>query len=380
MTKEEKILFISGEISGDLHGAALIHELRKINSRFSFFGIGGDQMKSEGMHLTEHIDNMAFMGFVEVIRHIPYINKVKKSILELVKKEDIKTAVLIDYPGFNLNLARKLKELDVKIIYYITPQVWAWGKGRIKAIKELINKVLVILPFEKKFFEKYGIEAEYVGHPLIDRISDYSFQKKEEFFGEYNLNLLKPVLLILPGSRRQEVETIFPECIKAANRIIKEFDMQAAVACSENIEEEFFAKYKKDFRFNVIKGKTYELFKYSEAGIIKSGTSTLEAALFELPMVVVYKTNPLTYLIGKNLVSLRNISLVNIIYGKELVPELIQNNLTSERIYNETRKVITDNRNDKGIIKELREVKKIIGGKGASRKTALIIAGITGNV
>jgi lipid-A-disaccharide synthase len=232
------------------------------------------------MHITEHINNMAFLGFAEVIKHLPFIGRVKKSILETVKRENIKTAVLIDYPGFNLNIAQKLKELQVRVIYYITPQVWAWGKGRVKQIKELTDKVLVILPFEKEFFEKNGIQAEYVGHPLLDRIRNYEIQEKGEFLKENSLDPAKEILLILPGSREQEVRTIFPESIKAAGRLSEEFNMQIVVACSDNINEEIFKNYRQTQSFSVIKGKTYELFRYAAAGIIKSGTSTLEAALF----------------------------------------------------------------------------------------------------
>jgi lipid-A-disaccharide synthase len=379
LERAEKILFIAGEISGDLHGAALIHELKLINSSISYYGIGGNRMKAEGMHIAEHLDNMAFMGFVEVVKHLPYIKEVRRNILDIVKKENIKTAILIDYPGFNLNIARKLKELKVKVIYYITPQVWAWGKRRVKVIKELMDKVLVILPFEKEFFERNGINAEYVGHPLVDTVNDYAFQDKEEFFKGNNLDPAKDILVILPGSREQEVKTIFPESIKAADKICKEFNMQTVVACSDNIDDKLFHQFRKDYEFKVIKGKTYELFKYSAAGIIKSGTSTLEAALFELPMVVVYKTNPVTYLIGKNLVSLKSISLVNIIYGKEIVPELIQNDLNAENIYNEIRKYITDKIVTDLTKNKLREVKKLIGGKGASRKAASVIAGMLSN-
>jgi lipid-A-disaccharide synthase len=379
LSRENKILFIAGEISGDLHGAALIHELKKMNNNISFYGMGGDKMISEGMHITEHINNMAFLGFAEVVKHLPQIRRVKRNIIDIVKKENIRTAVLIDYPGFNLNIAKRLKELGVKIIYYITPQVWAWGKGRVKVMKELVDKVLVILPFEKEFFDKNGIESEFTGHPLLDRISDYPFISKDKFIEEQKLDKRKEILLILPGSRNQEVKTIFPESIKAADKISREYNMQIVVACSGNIDEEVFSSYKEKFSFFVIKGKTYELFKYAAAGIIKSGTSTLEAALFELPMVIVYRTNPLTYMIGKNLVNLKHIGLVNIIYGDNVVPELIQNNLTADNIYAELKKYLSDKSYSDNVKTKLRKVKSMLGEKGASIKAASLITNMLKN-
>jgi lipid-A-disaccharide synthase len=376
---EEKILFIAGEVSGDLHGAALIKELKRMNPKLSFFGMGGSRMEAEGMHIIEHINNMAFLGFAEVVKHLPHIRKVKRNILDVVKQENIKTAILIDYPGFNLSIAKKLKELKVSIIYYITPQVWAWGKGRIKNIKELTDKVLVILPFEQEFFEKNGIESVYVGHPLLDRLEDYTFQERNDFFKDNNLDLQKDILLVLPGSREQEVKVIFPESIKAAERISKEFNMQTIVACSDNISESVFEEYKKDYSFSVVKGRSYELFRYSSAGIIKSGTSTLEAALFELPMVIVYRTNPVTYMIGKNLVSLKNIGLVNIIYGETIVPELIQNDMNQENIYSAVKKIVTDEKYNSTVKGKLRKVKELLGEKGASEKAASVITGMLRN-
>jgi lipid-A-disaccharide synthase len=376
---EEKILFIAGEVSGDLHGAALIKELKRMNPKLSFYGMGGSRMEAEGMHIIEHINNMAFLGFAEVVKHLPHIRKVKRNILDVVKQENIKTAILIDYPGFNLSIAKKLKELKVSIIYYITPQVWAWGKGRIKNIKELTDKVLVILPFEQEFFEKNGIESVYVGHPLLDRLEDYTFQERNDFFKDNNLDLQKDILLVLPGSREQEVKVIFPESIKAAERISKEFNMQTIVACSDNISEDVFEEYKKNYSFSVVKGRSYELFRYSSAGIIKSGTSTLEAALFELPMVIVYRTNPVTYMIGKNLVSLKNIGLVNIIYGETIVPELIQNDMNQENIYSAVKKIVTDEKYNSTVKGKLRKVKELLGEKGASEKAASEITGMLRN-
>lgn len=379
MVKENKILFVSGEVSGDLHGAALIKELRNNDSSLAFYGVGGEKMRSEGMILIEHINNMAFLGLVEVIKHLPFIRKVRKKVIDVVQKENIRTAVLIDYPGFNLNLAKQLKKMGVKIVYYITPQVWAWGKGRVKTIKKLVDKVLVILPFEKEFFREHGIDSVYVGHPLIERINSYSFITKEEFYSENNIDVKKEILALLPGSREHEVLYIFPEAFKAARKIAGEFGMQIVVACSENIDPRLFEKYASAGEFIIIQSRRYELLKYAKFGIIKSGTSTLEAALLALPMVIIYKTNPLTYFIGSKLVNIKNVGLANIIAGETVVPELIQNDLNELRIYEEIKKTLSSKDKYEAVKNKLNDVKNKLGSSSASRSAAAEISGVMQN-
>lgn len=372
-------MFVSGEVSGDLHGAALIKEMRNNESSLAFYGIGGEKMRSEGMIIIEHINNMAFLGFIEVIKHLPFIRRVKKKILDVVQKENIRTAVLIDYPGFNLNLAKQLKKMGVKIVYYITPQVWAWGKGRVVTIKKLVDKVLVILPFEKEFFREHGIDAVYVGHPLIERINSYSFITKEKFCSENNIDIKKEILALLPGSREHEVLSIFPEAYKAARKIAGESGMQIAVACPDNINPRLFEKFASADEYVIIRNRSYELLKYAKFGIIKSGTSTLEAALMALPMVIVYKTNPLTYFIGRNLVKIKNIGLVNIIAGETIVPELIQNDMNEASIYNEIKKILYDKNRYETVKSRLKEVKNKFGSSSASYSAAAEISGIMQN-
>jgi lipid-A-disaccharide synthase len=265
------------------------------------------------------------------------------------------------------------------VIYYITPQVWAWGKGRVKTIRKLIDKVLVILPFEKEFFSRHGIESKFVGHPLVERINNFSFPEKEVFCREHDLNPAKDILVILPGSREHEVSKIFPDAIKAAQKISEEFGLQTVVACSENIEENMFREFSGKYSFTLITGKTYELLKFSRCGIIKSGTSTLEAALLGLPMVIVYRTNPLTYLIGKNLVNLKSIGLVNIISEENIVPELIQNNLNVEKLSTEIKKYLTDEKYTASVKMKLNRLKDLLGSSKASENAAEEILGVMEN-
>ena len=369
----KNILVVAGEASGDLHGAAVIRELKNIDKEISPIGIGGDRMIKEGLNVLYHINQMAFLGFIEVIKHIPFIRKVQSAIIEEVKAKNITTAVLIDYPGFNLSIAKKLKKMGVKIIYYISPQVWAWGKGRVKDIKKLVDKMVVILPFEKEFFEDYGINVEYAGHPLLEQIESYNYLTRNELNEKFNLDTNKEILLLLPGSRVQEVKKIFPQMISAASRAAEQLNMQVVVACSENMDESIFGRLTSLHNFTVIKKHTYDLYKHAKFGIIKSGTSTLEAGLFCLPMVVVYATNYLTYLIGKSLIKIESISLVNIVNKEKIVEELIQNDFTEDNIYNSCMKILSDKQLYDKTKEKLSYLKAKLGAPGASKKCANII-------
>lgn len=373
----KNVLIVAGEASGDLHGASLIRELKKLDSSLKIFGIGGEKMKAEGMELIYHIDKMAFLGFVEVIKHLPFIKKVQRDLIDEVKKRNVKQVVLIDYPGFNLSIAKKLKALELKpeleLIYYITPQVWAWGKGRVHKIRELFKKVLVVFPFEEKFFKEKNVKAEFVGHPLIQEINGYDFKSRNLLDKKFDLDPAKEILLILPGSRKQEVKSIFPEAIKAAEKIADELDMQVVVACSSNFDERMFYDLTEVKRFKVIKDHTYDLMKHSKFGIVKSGTSTLEAGLMELPMVIVYKTSALTYAIGKSLVKIKNIGMANIVLDEQVVPELIQNDACADKIYDEAKNILSDDDLYVDIKHKLSRIKKVLGDNDAPNNAAKII-------
>lgn len=365
-------LIIAGEASGDLHGASLIRELKKLDSSLKIFGIGGNKMHAEGMELIYHIDKMAFLGFVEVIKHLSFIKKVQARLLDEIKKRKVKHVILIDYPGFNLNIAKKIKKLEpgIKLIYYITPQVWAWGRRRVKKIRNYFDKVLVVFPFEEKFFKEKNVECEYVGHPLIEEINNYDFISRDQLNEKFNLDPAKEILLILAGSREQEVKSIFPEAVKAAAKISDEMKMQVVVACAENLDENIFNDLTELKKFKVIKNHTYDLLKHAKFGIVKSGTSTLEAGLLQLPMVIVYKTSRLTYMIGKTLVKISNIGMANIILEEQVVPELIQNDANADKIYNEAKSILSDKDLYENIKIRLGKIKVILGEKNAPRNAA----------
>ena len=368
----KEILIIAGETSGDLHGSNLVKSIKQLEPSIEFFGIGGYKMHEAGVELVYHINSLSFMGFVEVVKHIPYLKKVKRHLIEIVKKRNPSAVILIDYPGFNLNIAKELHELGMKIFYYISPQIWAWGKKRIDLIKKVVHQMIVVFPFEAKMYREANVNVSFVGHPLLDVIEEYQFESKEKFFEQNNLDPSKKLLTIFPGSRKQELTKILPVVFEAALKLKKDFDLNIAVAGLNSIPQEFYRKYFGD-EFHLILNKNYELMKYADAGIIKSGTSTLEAALFELPFVVVYKTSFLSYLIGKNLIQIDNISLANIVAGEKIVTELIQRDCNPQKIYEEIKELLFNENRINQLKDKLMGIKSMLGDKGASKRAAQII-------
>jgi lipid-A-disaccharide synthase len=367
---KHKLMIITGEVSGDLIGASLIRELKKLDAGLTIFGIGGDKMREQGMNILYHINKMAFLGFTEIVKHLPFIKKVQTDLLAVAKKEEIKNVVLIDYPGFNLNIAKKFKKKGMKIIYYISPQLWAWGSGRMKKIKRLVNKMLVVFPFEEKLYKSNSVDVEFVGHPLIDRINEYKFLSKEELFSKFDLDGSKELLLLMPGSRKHEVEKLFPQIIKAAKKLADEFNLQIVIACSSNIDENLFYELSGQSDSKIIADYTYDLMKYAKFGIVKSGTSTLEAGYFALPMIIVYKISGLTFSIVKKLIKVNKIGMVNILLEDNVVPELIQNDVSEENIYASGKKILNDKEHYNSVKAKLNKVKEKLGNEGASARAA----------
>lgn len=366
----ESVLIIAGEASGELHGASLVRELKKLNPQITFFGIGGNKMKENGVELIYHSDRMSFLGFAEVVKHLPFIKKVQNQLIEEVKVRKTKFAILIDYPGFNLSIAKKLKSLGVEIYYYISPQVWAWGRGRVRKIKKLVKKMFVVFPFEENFYAEKGIDAEFVGHPLVRGLNEYNFLSKDDLIAKFGLDKNKEILLLLPGSRKHEVEDILPQIYSAAKKFSEAFNFQIVVACASTVDENLIREIVQENGCKIVSGYTYDLMKNSKLGIIKSGTSTLEAGLLGLPMIIVYKASSLTYLIGKSLIKVNNIGIVNILLGKTLLPELIQNDVNPDRIYNEAKEILGDSDKYNSIKTELKKLWELLGNQNAAENTA----------
>lgn len=361
-----KYYIIAGEASGDLHGANLMSSLKKkdVNSQFRFWG--GDKMQSEGGHLVTHYRNMAFMGFLEVIKNLRtilgFLKTCKTDILDY--KPDV--LILIDYPGFNLRMAKWAKKQGFKVIYYITPQVWAWHKSRVYDLGKYTDKLLVILPFEADFFKKYGFESIYVGHPLLDAIE--KFKPNDDFLA--NIDNSKPIISLLPGSRKQEISVMLPIMLDA----IHNRNMTVIIAGASAIEPDFYkqilSKYGSDTSIHLVHDRTYDILSYADFALVSSGTATLETALFGVPQIVCYKGNAISYMIAKQLVDLKFISLVNLIADKEIVKELIQNDLTKENIVTQ---IDLLKKNKELIKKGYNNLKIMLGNKGASDRAAIEI-------
>ena len=359
-----KYYIIAGEASGDLHGSNLIKELKKIDTAAVIRCWGGDKMQEAGGELVMHYRELAFMGFWEVIKNIftilRHLKFCKKDIVEFQPD----TLILIDYPGFNLRIARWAKQKGLRIIYYISPQVWAWKENRVKMMKECIDKMLVILPFEKDYFKnKWNWEVEYVGHPLVEVVE--SFKRRA---ASYELNK-KPVIALLPGSRKQEILKKLPVMLEVA----KEFpDYSFIVAKAPGANESFYDALLKNYsNVSSVSGQSYELLLKSKAALVTSGTATLETALFGVPEVVCYKGSFLSYQIGKRLVKVKFISLVNLIMDKLVVKELIQDDLNKENLKKELSQILIDEIRIASIKKDYVALKQLLSeGGNASAKAA----------
>lgn len=373
---KETLMIIAGEASGDLHGSALVENLKLKHEDLRIVGIGGDRMKRAGMDTIYHIKDLAFLGFTEIIKHIPFIKRVQNKLLQTIKKYKIKTVVLIDYPGFNLNFAKKAKRLGVKIVYYISPQIWAWGSGRVKKIKERIDKMLVVFPFEEQFYKNAGVPVEFVGHPLIERISEHSFLSREKLLNKIGLAESDKYILLMPGSRLHEIDLMLNDMVAAAKELGSKYNLKIVIAVADNVDYDSIYKHCDKNEVTVAKDSAYDLMYHAEFGIIKSGTSTLEAAIVELPFIVTYKTGMLTYLIGRTLVKINNIAMPNIIAGENIVEELIQNRVTPKNIVKVVSSYLDNPNKLNELISKLAMVKEKLSGKAnsPSEKAANIIS------
>lgn len=359
-----KYYIIAGEASGDLHASNLVKALKQKDASANFRGWGGDMLKAEGVELVEHYRNTSFMGFVEVIKNLRtifrFLAECKRDILNY--KPD--ALILVDYPGFNLRIAEFAKQQNLKVFYYISPQIWAWKEGRVKKIKRDVDKMFVILPFEKDFYKKHNYEVEFVGHPLLDAIK--SFSNTKNFVEENNLSD-KKIVALLPGSRAQEIKKMLEPMKEVAQHFP---DYQFVIAGVNSVEKNIYEEELRGTELKVVFNQTYQLLQNSSAAIVTSGTATLETALFGVPQMVCYKGNSISYFIGKQLVKVIYISLVNLIMDKEVVRELIQQNMNVENMKTELKKLLSDENYRSLILNEYKLLQNSLGGSGASEKTA----------
>ncbi len=361
-----KLYVIAGEASGDLHSSNLMKALLEENASIEFRYWGGDKMAAvQPNGLVKHIKELAFMGFLEVLLNLRTILKnisfCKKDIEEFTPD----ALVLVDYPGFNLRIAEWAKSKGIKVYYYISPQVWAWKQSRVHKIKKVVDYMFVILPFEKEFYAKFGMEVEYVGHPLIDEIT--KFKKGNDALSLRERNSLdeRPILAILPGSRRQEITKKLPIMLAAVEGIDSH---QIVIAGAPNLDDSFYKSFSKEVQ--IIYGETYAVLANAHTAVVTSGTATLETALFKVPEVVCYKGSELSYRIARRLIKVKYISLVNLIMDKEIVKELIQKECNPELIRQEVERLICDEIYRNSMLEAYNSLEIVLGGVGASKKVA----------
>lgn len=360
-----KLYIISGEASGDLHGANVMKELLAQEPDLDIRFWGGDKMQAVGGTMAKHIRELAFMGFVEVLMNLPTILRNIRFCKKDIQAFKPDAILLIDYPGFNMRIAEWAKKNELKVYFYISPTVWAWKENRVHKIKRDVYKLFCILPFEADFYKKYNYDVEYVGHPLLDEIEQYQQLPKQELTIASHEG--KPIIAMLPGSRKQELRTKLPVMLPLVD-LFPQYHF--VIAGAPNMDIAIYKELIGDKKVDVVYGQTYPLLQQSEAAVVTSGTATLETGLFEIPEVVCYIGNSISYQIAKRLVNVKYISLVNLILDKESVVELIQNECTTDRLAKELSDVIVGGKKREQVLEDYKQLKNMLGKGGASKKVA----------
>lgn len=360
-----KYYIIAGEASGDLHGSNLVKQLRQIDTAADIRSWGGDLMEAAGAHVVKHYKELAFMGFVEVVMNLRTILRNIDTCKKDITAWQPDVLVLIDYPGFNMRIAEWGKQQGFKIVYYISPQVWAWKENRVKKLKQSVDKMLCILPFEQAFYHKWNYEVEYVGHPLVEVVKAAKEKPADAPLSD------KPIIAVLPGSRKQEVSVKLPIMLTMAKHFP---DYQFIVAQAPSLDDHFLeALTGQHPNVSMVKGQTYTLLRQATAALVTSGTATLETALFGVPEVVCYKGNPISYFFAKRLIKVKYISLVNLVMDKLVVKELIQHDLTEENLLKELTLLLKDTNVRNSVMNDYATLWHKLGEKDASRRAAEVI-------
>ncbi len=363
----KRYFIIAGDPSGDAHGSKLINEIKKIEPQSSFYGIGGNKMVASGLKTLVPLSEIAVVGFWEVAKKYIYFRNLLNRCKSILHNDKPDAFIPIDYPGFNVRLASCAKSINVPVIYYIAPQLWAWGRHRAKKLKGNTDKLLTVLPFEVEFFAQFGIEADFVGHPLLDNAE---FRHKSETERDDSI-------AFFPGSRLQEVRkhlSLF-DYILSNSKLYKRHNF--IIAKSTNLPDEIYSDFLKKFPRIKTGDNSHKILQKSKAGLIKTGTSNLEAALFGLPFAMYYKTSTLSYLIAKNLVDLEGISIVNILAGNPIIREFIQNDIKADEVERHLERLMADNELRKNMLTDFDKIRQNLGGPGASGRAAKIITGFT---
>lgn len=373
----KKILIVAGEPSGDLHASNLVKDLRKLDPQLVFYGVGGERSKKAGVDIIFDISKLALVGVIEVIKNIFVVGKAFHAVTSRIDKDRPDLAILVDYPGFNLRLAKTLERKSVPVVYYISPQVWAWGADRIGIIKDCVKKILVFFKFEEELYKKHGVNVEFVGHPLIETVR--MGLSRNEAAKKFALASGRTTIAILPGSRRMEVANLLPVMARACQAMQKSgIEAQYLIAKHPELPLSLYQKALEGTMINVriVDGDTYNVLGVSDFAIVASGTATLEAAIIGTPLVVVYKTHILTAAIARFVARFKFLGLVNILAGREVAPEFLQEDATPEKIAAGVAGLLADDTKLARMRQELAAIKESLGGPGASSRAARTVYGV----
>ncbi len=364
------VLIVSGEDSGERYGARLVHQFKKRHPSTSFFGIGGAEMEAEGVELIFPVKELAVLGIFEIVSHLPRIRRIFEQLKKEIRQRRPKAAVLIDSPDFNLRLAKFLKKLSVPVLYYISPTIWAWRKSRLNSIKKNVKKMMLIFPFEEKIYGEKNIPAVYVGHPLLEEIR--VSLSREDFCRQHNFDPQKKLIALLPGSRKNEIRFHMPVLVKSIECISHDYDVQFVLLLAKNLAKELVASYIPSGFSNltVLNTHYYDALSLSDLAISCCGTANLEAALVSTPLIAFYRLSSLTYSLGVRFVKIKNYSIVNILAGKQVIPELIQQSFSPENIYKESARLLSSEKAKTDMICAFEKIKNLLGNKRASEQVA----------
>jgi lipid-A-disaccharide synthase len=369
-----RLLISCGEPSGDLYGAELVRHLRAQVPGLETVGLGGDRLNDQGTRLLAHVRDLAVVGIVEVLSHLGRLRRIFRSVLDEVDRSPPDVAVLVDYPDFNMRLARELHRRGIPVLYYVSPQVWAWRKGRVHALRETVDRMLVIFPFEEELYRQAGVPVTFVGHPLVDLARPAP--DRAAFLREQGLDPHRPVVAVLPGSRRKEIGLNLPPLVGAIDRLRAERgDLQFLLAVAPSIDPAAVQAVLGGRPVAMVAGRTHSVLGACTAALVASGTATVEAALLDAPMVVVYRLSQLTYHLGRRLVNVPHFAMVNLIAGRRVVPELIQHEFTPERVAREALVLLDPEAPAVRMMRAgLADVRARLGGPGASERAAAAVS------
>ncbi len=375
----KKILISAGEASGDLHGANLVRAIHAKDATVAVYGVGSRNMQNAGVTMLANAAEISVVGATEVLTHIGAIYRVYAKLKRFLRDERPDLLITIDFPDFNILLAKAARKLGIPVLYYISPQVWAWRKGRVRTIARLVRAIMVVFPFEVDLYRRAGVDVRFVGHPLADIVSSRYTQKEAR--EQLGLASGKRTVALLPGSRRKEIERILPDMLRAAGILVARFpDVQFVLPVAPTLEHDQIAQHVDGcgLPVRVVDGRVYDVLRAADAAIVTSGTATLETGLMAVPMVIVYRVSRLSYLIGKSIIRVKNIGLVNIVAGRTVAPELVQDEATPENIARELGDMLGNPEKNEQLRKELLRVRELLGEGGASDRAASVVIDLLG--